>query len=137
MNTSYEGWILNELGYFMYKLGEYEKAYNVADKVLTDFPHFEKKATELKKLAKVKWDEEYLKANPPTITIDTAPDPNRVTRHDLVRQSEVKHSTSSNTHTYKGSSSKKNNSGGGGSHISGFGTGSAFRQEYIKSRKEQ
>ncbi|MFC1831145.1 hypothetical protein ACFL0S_03895 [Thermodesulfobacteriota bacterium] len=137
INTSYEGWILNELGYFMYKSGEYEKAYNVADKVLTDFPQFNKEATKLKKQAKVKWDEEYLKANPPTITIDTAPDPNRVTRQDFIRQSEARQSTSSNKQTYKGSSSATNSSGGGGSHIRGFGTGSAFRQNYKKSRQGQ
>lgn len=137
INTSYEGWILNELGYFMYKSGEYEKAYNVADKVLTDFPQFNKEATKLKKQAKVKWDEEYLKANPPTVTIDTAPDPNRVTRHDFIRKSEARQSTTRKKQTYKDSSSTTNSSGGGGSHIRGFGTGSAFRQNYNKSRQGQ
>ena len=136
INTSYEGWILNEFGYFMYNGGEYEKAYNIADKVLTDFPQFKKEATQLKKQAKMKWNEEYLKANPPTITIDTAPDSNRVTRHDLVRQSEARRPKSSNKQTYKDSSSTTNHSGGG-SHIGGFGTGSAFRQNYKKSRQGQ
>jgi len=137
INTSYEGWILNELGHFMYMNGEFEKAYNVAEKVLVDFPQFKNEATKLKRQAKVKWDEEYLKANPPTITIDTDPDPNRVTRHDLVRQSGTGQSTSNNTQTYKGSSSTTNNSHGGGSHIGGYGTGSAFRQNYKKSRQGQ
>lgn len=137
INTSYEGWILNELGHFMYKNGEFEKAYNVAEKVLVDFPQFKKEATKLKKQAKVKWDENYLKAHPPTITIDTDPDPNRVSRHDLVRQSGAGQSTTNNTQTYKGSSSTKNNSNGSGSHIGGYGTGSAFRQNYKKSRQAQ
>lgn len=137
INTSYEGWILNELGHFMYKNGEFEKAYNVAEKVLVDFPQFKKEATKLKKQAKVQWYEEYLKANPPTITIDNDPDPNRVTRHDLVRQSAAGQSTSNNTQTYKGSSTSTNNSHGGGSHTGGYGTGSAFRQNYKKSRQGQ
>ena len=137
LNTSYEGWILNELGYFMYKGGEYEKAYNVADKVLTDFPQFKKEATKLKNQAKVKWDEEYLKNNPPTITIDTAPDPNRVTRHDLNRQSKARQSTSTSIQTNKGSSTNSKSSSSGGSHIRGFGVGSDFRQNYKKSRQGQ
>ena len=89
LNTSYEGWILKELGYFMYKLGEYEKAYNVSVKLLDDFPYLEQEATKLKTQAKNKWEEEYLKKNPPTITIDTVPDPNRVTRHDMIQQTET------------------------------------------------
>ena len=137
LNASYEGWILNELSSFMYKGGEYEKAYNVADKVLTDFPQFKKEATKLKNQAKVKWDEEYIKANPPTITIDTAPDPNRVTRHDLVRQSKARQSTSSSIQTNKGSSTNSKSSSSGGSHIRGFGVGSDFRQNYKKSRQGQ
>ena len=137
INTSYEGWILNELGYFMYKSGEYEKAYNVADKVLTDFPQFNKEATKLKKQAKVKWDEEYLKANPPTVTIDTAPDPNRVSRHDLVKQQNARQSTSRSIETNKVSSKNSKNSSSGGSHIRGFGVGSDFRQNYKKSQQGQ
>lgn len=135
INTSYEGWILNELGYFMYKGGEYEKAYNVANKVLADFPQFKKDAAKLKKQAKAKWEEEYLKANPPTITIDTAPDPNRVTRHDLVRQPEARQSTPSDKQTDRGSSTNSKSSSSGGSHIRGFGVGSDFRQNYKKSQQ--
>ena len=52
INTSYEGWILNELGHFMYDIGEYEKAFNVANKVLADFPQYEKEASNLKNQAK-------------------------------------------------------------------------------------
>ncbi|MGI9569120.1 MAG: hypothetical protein ACR2PH_05135 [Desulfobulbia bacterium] len=137
INTSYDGWILNELGYFMYKSGEYEKAYNVADKVLTDFPQFEKEAIKLKNQAKVKWNEEALKANPPTITIDTAPDPNRVTRHDLVKQQNARQSTSSSIETNKVSSKNSKSSSSGGSHIRGFGVGSDFRQNYKKSQQGQ
>lgn len=89
LNSSYEGWILNELGYFMYKTGQYEKAYNVAVRVLKDFPYLQKEAGRLKTQAKQKWEEEYLKNNPPTISIDSRPDPNRVSRHDLIRQGEA------------------------------------------------
>lgn len=137
LNISYEGWILNELGYFMYKGGEYQKAYNVADKVMIDFPQFKKEATKLKNQAKAKWDEEYLKDNPPTITIDTAPDPNRVTRHDLNRQSKARQSTSTSIQTNKGSSTNSKSNSSGGSHIRGFGVGSDFRQNYKKSRQGQ
>lgn len=43
----------------------------------------------LKTQSKNKWEEEYLKNNPPTITIDTVPDPYRVTRHDMIQQTET------------------------------------------------
>lgn len=137
INTSYDGWILNELGYFMYKSGEYEKAYNVANRVLTDFPQFNKEATKLKNQAKVKWNEEALKANPPTITIDTAPDPNRVTRHDLVKQQKARQSASSSIEPNNVSSTNSKSSNSGGSHIRGFGVGSDFRQNYKNSRQGQ
>lgn len=145
INISYEGWILNELGHFMYKNGEYEKAYNVANKVLADFPQYQKEAVKLRDQAKSKWEEDYLKNNPPTITIDTAPDPNRVTRHDVIEQSESRYYPqssaqpykSSKSKTYKGSGTNSTRSGSGGSHISGFGTGSDFRQNYKKSRQGQ
>lgn len=95
LNHSYEGWILNELGYFMYNTGQYEKAYNVALRVLEDFPYLKKEAARLKTQAKQKWQEEYLKNNPPIITIDTPPDANRVSRHDLIRQGELEKSHNS------------------------------------------
>lgn len=91
LNTSYEGWILEELGYLMYKLGEYEKAYNVSVKLENDFPYLDKEANELKTLSKKKWEEEFSKNHPPTITIDTVPAPNRITRHELSKQSQMKH----------------------------------------------
>lgn len=86
LNASYEGWILNELGYFMFNIGEFEKAYNVSTRILNDFPHLKTEATKLQLQAKKKWEEEFLKNNPPTITIDTVPDPNRKTRHDVMNQ---------------------------------------------------
>lgn len=86
LNASYEGWILNELGLFMYKIGEFEKAYNVSTRVLNDFPHLKKEAAKLQSQAKKKWEEDYLKNNPPTITLDGVSDPHRVTRHDLINR---------------------------------------------------
>ena len=86
LNASYEGWILNELGYFMFNIGEFEKAYNVSTRVLNDFPHLRTEATKLQVKARKKWEEEYLKNNPPTITIDTVPDPARKSRHDMINQ---------------------------------------------------
>ncbi|MBT8355859.1 MAG: hypothetical protein KJO60_15125 [Desulfofustis sp.] len=141
INTSYEGWILNELGHFMYKSGEFNKAYNIAQRVIADFPQFKDEANNLKKQARQKWEEDYWKNNPPQITIDSAPDPNRKTRHDLIRQTESKsYNKSSNTSTYK-RQKKSNNStsagNSGGSLIRGFGTGSEFRQNYKKSRQAQ
>ncbi len=108
LNTSYEGWILKELGYFMYKLGEYEKAYNVSVKLLNDFPYLEQEAKKLKIQSKKKWQEEYTENNPPTITIDTVPDPNRVTRHDMIKQTE----TSRRTKNSDGRQTNKSNKSG-------------------------
>ena len=106
INASYDGWILNELGYFMYNSGEYEKAYNVANKVMTDFPQFKKEAAKLKTQAKTKWDEEYLKNNPPTITIDTAPDPDRVTRQDLINKTKTSQGAINSSKAQTSNSSK-------------------------------
>lgn len=141
LNTSYEGWILNELGHFMFGSGEFEKAYNVAEKVLADFPQFNKEANKLKRQAQEKWEEEQLRQNPPTITIDSDPDPNRVSRHDLIRKSQTGQHTSGNKQNHKSTAksspgSATSSSRPGGSHISGYGTNSAFRQNYIKSRRE-
>lgn len=136
LNTSYDGWILNELGYFMYKNGDYEKAYNISLKVLGDFPHLEKEAEYLKNQAKKMWDEEYKKKNPPTIIMDSEPDPSRVTRHDLIQQSPQK--SGSNTYAPPTAKTKKTkSSSSGGSHIGGYGTNSAFRKNYIESRKNK
>lgn len=108
LNTSYEGWILKELGYFMYKREEYEKAYNVSVQLLNDFPYLEKEANQLKTQSKKKWEEEYLKNNPPTITIHTTPGSNRVSRHDLIKQSESSQKTQSSSGNQ---TNKSNNSG--------------------------
>lgn len=141
LNTSYEGWILNELGYFMYKTGEFEKAYNIADRVITDFPQFNEEAHALKKQAKLKWEENYLRKNPPQITLDSAPDPHRQTRHDVIRRTQrntYKNSSNVSTHkTQKGSYTRSNAGNSGGSLIRGFGTGSEFRKNYKKSRQDQ
>lgn len=138
LNTSYDGWILNELGYFMYKHGEYEKAYNISLKVIDDFPHLKKEAEPLKIKAKKMWDDVYSKENPPTIIMDSEPDSHRVTRHDLIRQSEQNYRTAvpaGSTQTAKPNRSTGTSSGG--SHISGFGANSAFRKNYIESRKKK
>lgn len=74
----------------MYKIGEYEKAYNVSLKLLNDFPYLEEDAHRLNAQSKKKWNEEYLRTNPPKISIDSAPDPNRITRHDLIKQTETR-----------------------------------------------
>lgn len=89
LNSSYEGWILSEFGYFMYKSGQYEKAYNISLRLLEDFTYLKDKASKLKKESKKRWEEEYLKNNPPNITIVTEPDPNRVTRHNLIKQQQA------------------------------------------------
>lgn len=135
LNTSYDGWILNELGYFMYKHGEYDKAYNISLKVLADFPHLKKDADNLRVKAEKMRNEEYAKLNPPTIIMDSQPDPNRVTRHDLIRKSNQSYSSAAPKSSVK--TKKSSNSGGGGSHISGYGTNSAFRRNYIESRKNK
>jgi tetratricopeptide (TPR) repeat protein len=106
LEASYEGWILNELGFFMFNIGEFEKAYNVSTRVINDFPHLQEEATKLQLQAKKKWEEEYLKNNPPTIELDSVPDPHRVTRHDLLNQQN------------KGSNQKKTKSSSPGKPIS-------------------
>ena len=86
LDYAYSGWILHEYSYFLYHSREYKRAYRAAQKVLEDFPQFKKSATKLKKMARAKYQEEYNVANPPTIIMDTEVDPNRVTRHDLIRK---------------------------------------------------
>ena len=86
LDYHYSGWILHEYGYFLHRIGEYERAYRAAQKVLDDFPQFEKSAAKLKKKAYADYQEEYNSANPPTIIMDTEVDPYRVSRHDLIRQ---------------------------------------------------
>ena len=140
LNSSYEGWILHELGHFMFKTGEFEKAYNIADRVIADFPQFKEDAHKLKKQARQEWEEDYLRNNPPQIILDSAPDPNRQTRHDVIRRTQPKtYNNSANVSTFKtkdgsATSSKAGNSGG--SLIRGFGTGSEFRKNYKKSRQD-
>jgi tetratricopeptide (TPR) repeat protein len=141
LNTSYEGWILHELGHFMYQTGEFEKAYNIADRVIADFPQFNEEAHKLKKQARQKWEEDYLKNNPPNITLDSAPDPYRQTRHDVIRQTQPKtyknSGNASTDNTQKGSHASSNAGNSGGSLIRGFGTGSEFRKNYKKSQQNQ
>ena len=86
LDYSYTGWILNEYSHFLYRTGEYERAYRAASKVEEDFPQFDKEAKSIKKKAKEEYQKEYLKANPPTILMNTEVDLNRVTRHDLIRK---------------------------------------------------
>ena len=86
LNSSHTGWLLNEYGYFLYNNGMYELAYAASQKVLRDFPHLSKEATSLQNMAFAKYEEEYYIKNPPTIVMDTKVDPNRVSRHDLIRQ---------------------------------------------------
>lgn len=86
LEYAYSGWILHEYSYFLYRTREYERAYRASLKVLEDFPQFEKSANKLKQKAFAKSREEYNSANPPTIIMNTEVDPNRVTRHDLIRK---------------------------------------------------
>lgn len=106
LNASYEGWILHELGQFMYKTGQYEKAYNVSVRVLNDFPYLKDEASLLKERSKRKWEEQELINNPPTITLDAVPDPNRVTRHDLIKQAETGRGSQKGSRTQSGQSAK-------------------------------
>jgi len=62
-------------------------------KVAEDFPQFEKEAESIKRKAKQEYQKEYLEANPPTIIMNTKVDPNRVTRHDLIRRAGVRNQT--------------------------------------------
>lgn len=85
LDYAYSGWILNEYSYFLYRVGEYERAYRAAARVEQDFPHLKSEAGKIKKKAKSKYQEEYNAAHPPTILLDSKVDPNRVTRHDLIK----------------------------------------------------
>ena len=93
LDYSYTGWILNEYSRFLYRTGEYERAYRAASKVAEDFQQFEKEAQSIKRKAKEEYQKEYLEANPPTIIMNTKVDPNRVTRHDLIRRAGVRNQT--------------------------------------------
>lgn len=92
LKYNYAGWIANEYGYFLYNCGEYGLAYKTAKKVIKDFPHLEHEATKLKKKAGDKFKKDYLAENPPVIVMDVEVDPNRVTRHDLIRKQQAKQS---------------------------------------------
>lgn len=93
LDYSYTGWILNEYSRFLYRTGEYERAYRAASKVVEDFPQFEIEAQSIKRKAKEEYQKEYLEANPPTIVMNTEVDPNRVTRHDLIRKAGSRNQT--------------------------------------------
>jgi Tfp pilus assembly protein PilF len=93
LDYSYTGWILNEYSRFLFRTGEYERAYRAASKVAEDFPQFEREAESIKRKAKQAYEKEYLEANPPTIIMNTKVDPNRVTRHDLIRRAAVRNQT--------------------------------------------
>lgn len=93
LDYSYTGWILNEYSRFLYRIGEYERAYRAASKVAEDFPQFDKEAKAIKKKAKEEYQKEYLEANPPTIIMNTEADRNRVTRHDLIRKARAQNQT--------------------------------------------
>lgn len=86
LKYNYAGWIANEYGYFLYHCGEYAKAYKTAKKVLQDFPQLSGEANRLKKQAGDKFKEQYFEENPPAIVMDVQVDPDRKTRHDLIRQ---------------------------------------------------
>jgi hypothetical protein len=90
----------------MYKTRQYEKAYNVSVRVLSDFPYLKNEAGLLKQKSKKKWDEQVLTDNPPTITLDTVPDPNRVTRHDLINQAEAARGSQKGRRAQSGQSPK-------------------------------
>ena len=84
LDLSYTGWILSEYSNFLYKTGEYERAYKAASKVIEDFPHLKKDAISTRDKAKAKYEEEYQAAHPPTIIMDTVA--TRLTGYDLMRQ---------------------------------------------------
>jgi tetratricopeptide (TPR) repeat protein len=115
------GWILNEYGYFLYETGNYEKALEVANSVLNEYPYL-KDAEKLWDQAYEKYHEAYVEENPPVIVIDTYVDPSRVTRHDLIREiraqnpspSSAPQRVSSATKTTTRSSTTSSSSRGGG-----------------------
>jgi tetratricopeptide (TPR) repeat protein len=86
LDYNYAGWILNEYGYFLYRSGEYERAFRAADRLKEDFPQFKNSALKLKDMARKKYQEAYYAANPPTIIMDTEVNHDLVTRHDLIRR---------------------------------------------------
>ncbi|THB78771.1 MAG: hypothetical protein D6B25_03310 [Desulfobulbaceae bacterium] len=108
LELSYSGWILNEYSYFLYRTGEYQRAYRASQKVLEDFPHLSGDAGKLKKIAYEKYQEEYREQNPITIIMDTPANTNRVTRHDLLKKTARKDALIfSNVVSSSGTSSKK------------------------------
>lgn len=107
LNSNPAGWILNEYGYFLYHCGKYGQAYKIAVKILEDFPHLAGEAKTLKKIAGNKYREEYYAEHPPTIIMDIEVDPQRVTRHDLIRKVQSKNSS----YTYPSVSATTGSSG--------------------------
>ena len=71
LDTSYSGWILHEYAHFLYRNGEYERAYRASYRLNEDFPQFSESALKLKEKARIKYQEEHLVAHPPTIIMNT------------------------------------------------------------------
>ncbi len=93
LDYSYTGWILNEYSRFLIRTGEYERAYRAASRVVEDFPQFNREATSIKRKAQEEYQKEYAEANPPTIIMNTKVNPNRLTRHDLIRKAGARKQT--------------------------------------------
>ncbi len=84
LGYNYAGWLMNEYGYFLYKKGDYKRAYVVAKKSVKDFPHTSGDALKLQQKAKKKYDVEYKKNNPETIVVSEQNiKRNQVTKYDL------------------------------------------------------
>ncbi len=86
LEYDYNGWILNEYCSFLYRIGAYGRAYRAALEIEQRFPHFRNQVKNIKKKARLKYEEAYLADHPPLIIMDTEVDPYRVTRHDLIRK---------------------------------------------------
>lgn len=80
------GWIVLDYGNFLYRDGQYEKSYKLAYNLNKKFSGFDKEARALYEKAKAKYDEEYLKANPPTIIMDTVPNYAYKSRVQLINE---------------------------------------------------
>lgn len=85
LQEDYTGWIANEYAHFLYNCGEYEQAYNAAGRVIKEFPHLKNEAERLREKAEARYREVYNEQHPPTIVMDVQVDPNRKSRHDLMR----------------------------------------------------
>lgn len=84
LGYNYAGWLMNEYGYFLYKKGDYKRAYVVSKKSVEDFPHTSRDALKLQQKAKKKYDIEYKRNNPETIVVNEQNlKRNQVTKYDL------------------------------------------------------